>query len=569
MKAKVLKELSHAHLRGANQIWIVNVGDIKPMELPLAFAMDLAWNVSSISFETMPQYLRLYASREFGDEFADTIAEIWLEQSHLLGMRRFEHITPGTFSTVNYHEAERILQRWQALSTRTESLYNSMTDDLKPAFFQLLYYPIVSAKTFYAVAIGIAVNYRYALERRNSANEIAKQVLEHFENDYDLLESWDSLLDGKWMHIMSQAKYDAVGQEPKNWAGPSRDIVANLSFVQQRQNMQFSQGSLGIWAEGSDNAIQQGRWAESVDASMPTVAYAPVLPQMSPYGPAVRTVDLFMRGDIRQPIKFTIQDPPFDWISVKPGDGTLDRNNMDQRLNITINWANVPAGFNDTVKFGVTSTPSAYPYFDFIRVPVFNHVVRGGFSGFPETAGYVSIEAPHFQGSSQETGANKGLAFKTFPYLGTRTESGSIALRPFNEAREGQADSAWVQYNFYLFENSDAVEATVYINAGLDTDPQLKMRFSLTVDDAPLNFTRVLGDYISNPHAGDIPPEWMDHVADQVWTRKVQFGALEAGEHSLRWAVNSPEIYLEKIVLSTKDGFKESYLGPPETILLT
>ena len=568
LKAKVLKELSHAHLRGANQIWIVNVGDIKPMELPLAFAMDLAWNASSITFETIPRYLRLYASREFGNEFADTIGEIWLEQSHLLGMRRLEHITPATYSTINYQEAEKTLSRWQALSAKTKSVYNNIDDDSKPAFFQLVYYPIISAEIFHAVAIGIGMNYRYALERRNSANAIAKQVLNDFESDYDLLESWDSLIGGKWKHVMSQAKYDAVGQEPKNWAGPSRDIVANLSFVQQRQNMQFSLGNLGIWAEGSDNAVQQGRWAESVDASMPTVNYAPVLPQMSPYGPAVRTVDFFMRGDIRQPIEFAIEDPPFDWISIEPRQGRLDRSGTDQRLNITIDWDNVPAEFNDTIEIGVTSTPSPYPYFDLIRVPILNHVVPGGFSGFPETAGYVSIEAPHFQSGSWETGSNGSLKFETFPYLGTRTESGSIALRPFDQAREGQAGTAWVQYNFYLFDRSEVVEATMYINAGLDTDPRLKMQFSLEIDGGAPNFTRVLGNYISNPNAGNIPPEWMDHVADQVWTKKVLLGALDSGEHTLRWSVNSPEVYLEKIVLNTRGGVKESYLGPPETKVL-
>jgi hypothetical protein len=538
------------------------------MELPLAFAMDLAWNASSITFETIPQYLRLYASREFGEEFADAIGEIWLEQSHLLGMRRLEHITPGTYSTMNYHEAERILGRWQALSAKTKSVYDNMGNDLKAAFFQLVYYPIVSAETFHAVAIGIGTNYRYALERRNSANAVAKQVLDDFESDYDLLESWDGLLGGKWKHMMSQAKYDAVGQEPKNWAGASRDIVANLSFVQQRQNMQFSQGNLGIWAEGSDNAIQQGRWAESVDASMPTVNYAPVLPQMSPYGPAVRTADLFMRGDIRQPIEFAVQDPPFAWLSIEPRRGVLDRSRTDQRLNIAVDWSKVPAGFNATVEVGVTSTPAAYPYFDLIRIPILNHAVPAGFSGFPETAGYVSIEAPHFQGGSWEGGSNGSLRFEAFPHLGTRTGSGSIAVRPFDQARQGQAGAAWVQYDFYLFERSDAVEATVYINAGLDTDPRLKMQFSLAVDGGKQNLTRVLGDYISNPYAGDIPPEWMDHVADQVWTKKVSLGALGRGEHSLRWSVNSPEVYLEKIVLNTRGGVKESYLGPPETKVL-
>ena len=97
--------------------------------------------------------------------------------------------------------------------------------------------------------------------------------------------------------------------------------------------------------------------------------------------------------------------------------------------------------------------------------------------------------------------------------------SGSIALRPFDVARASvpNAESASASYGIYLFvEAQRSLEATVYINAGLDTDPQLKMALSLTLDDAPANFTRVLSDYVRNPNAGDIPPDWMDHVADNV-----------------------------------------------------
>jgi hypothetical protein len=174
--------------------------------------------------------------------------------------------------------------------------------------------------------------------------------------------------------------------------------------------------------------------------------------------------------------------------------------------------------------------------------------------------------------------------FQTFPHLGSRSESGSIALRPFLASRGSLSGSksAWAAYDIYLFSASPRVEATVYINAGLDTDPKLKMEFSLTLEEfssgssnsskignssgAEGNFTRVLGDYVKNPYAGDIPPEWMDHVADNVWTKKVALGAAGKGRHRLVWRVNSPEVYLEKIVVEVRPGVvKGSYLGPPES----
>ena len=579
MQPKVLKELSHAYLRNANRIWVINVGDIKPMELPFNFVMDIAWNASNFSFDMIPAYLKLYAKREFGTELADQIATLLMEFSHLIGMRRFEMVHPGTYSILNYHEAERVLARWRILADQTKALYVEVEEEHKPAFFELLFYPIVSGATYYAVNIGIGRNHQSAMERRNSANAIAQQVLEDFDHDYDLIEGYDALLGGKWANIMSQAKLDAVVEQPRNWANPSRDMVANLSFVQLRQNMQFSLGNLGIYAEGSTSPINQGRWAESIDSSMPTTGYAATLPVMDLYGPPKRTVDVFMRGDYRVPIHWKLEEIPVDWLFITPASGTLSQEQYDQRLNVTIDWDRVPENFNDTVKVGITSHPSPYPYFDLIRIPVQNNRAPAEFKGFPETAGMISIEAPHFQRSSTNLNStlsktNKRrtqdttISFSHIPYLGTRSESGSIALRPYLSVRASTsaATSAYVEYSIYLFNSTSSLNATIYINACLDTDPSLLMKFSLTLDSAPPNFTRVLGDPKS---AGDVPPEWMEQVPNQVWMKKVALGKVDKGKHTLRWAVNSPEVYLEKVVLDTRGGVKESYLGPPETTLVS
>jgi len=307
---------------------------------------------------------------------------------------------------------------------------------------------------------------------------------------------------------------------------------------------------------------------------MPTTNFAPLLPVMDRYGPAVRHVDLFMRGNHRIPIKWGLDPFPVDWISITPRSGQLSRDTQsDQRLNITVNWDKVPAGFNGTVLVGIRSTPAPFPYFDLIRIPVLNSpdiAKLGASSGtFPETSGIVSIEGPHFQATSPSTGNQ--THFQPFKHLGSRSESGSIALRPFEEARSSisAATSAWASYGIWLFGAATSLEATIYINACLDTDPKRKMTFSLTLDDAPAgNFTRVLGDYITNPSAGDIPPEWMDHVADNVWTKRVKLGPASAGAHKLVWRTNSPEVYLEKIVVDIRGRVRGSYLGPPETFRL-
>lgn len=555
-------------MRKADRIWVINVADIKPMELPFNFAMDMAWNMDRFSFEKIPAYLEHYAAREFGGEHSEAIAKILLEFSHLVGLRRYEAVTSSTFSVLNYREAERILERWQALAAHAKMIHDELPEELKPPFYQLVHYPAASGATFHSVAVGIGMNYQYAQERRNHANTLATQILEDFEKRYDQVEEWDAMLGGKWEKMMSQAIFDAVPQEPKLWASPSRDMLTNISFVQLRQNMQFSQGNLGIAAEESDSALQQARWAESVDSSMPTVEYPALLPVMDPYGPPERHVDVFHRGDYRVPIDWALDAVPVDWMAVLPTAGTLDRERSVERLRITIDWANVPEAFNDTVEIGITATPAEYPYFDLIRIPVLHRRVPLDFEGFPETAGFIAIESPHFQ--RQSTDEKDAVGFNKVPYLGTRSESGSIALRPYEAARGSAVpEAAWVEYDIYLFDDRDEVMATIYITSCLETDPSSKMQYSLTLDSAQPNMTRVLDDYVSEDHIGDVPPVWAEQVMDQVWTIRVGLGSIKAGKHTLRWAVNSPEVYLEKLVIDTQGGIKPSYLGPPQTHLVS
>lgn len=547
------------------------------MELPFGFIMDLAWNTSSISFASIPSYLHAFSEREFGPDHADEIASILLEHSRLVARRKLESVTPSTYSVLNYHESERVLAEWADLATRTSAVAAALPAALHAPFFHLVRHPVQAGFLHHAIVLGQARNAQHALERRNTANALAADVLARFDEDFDLLDEYDALAGGKWRGIMAQPRLDYV--PGATWKAPSRDVVANLSFVQRRQDMDYAFGNLGIYAEGSGSAGRQGVVCASIDESAPTDgSLAPVLPVMDPYGAgaAGRTVELFHRGDYRKSIAWSVE-PAEDWVKVEPRSGVVDGERPEQRLNISIDWAAVPESFDDVVDVRVDFDTS--PGMDLIRVPVVNRpALPDGFHGFPETGeGVVAIEAPHFQrsssssnsSSSDETAEDDVVSFRPIPHLGTRTTSGSLALRPFLSARASPAaaQAAWVDYAIYLFNSTSDINATLYINAALDTDPDnLPMQFSLTLDDAPANWTRVLE---APETAGDLPPGWTGEVRDGVWKRVVRFaGPVGEGAHWLRWKANSPEVYLEKVVVEMREGVagvREAYLGVPET----
>ncbi|KAL4913333.1 hypothetical protein BDW62DRAFT_220787 [Aspergillus aurantiobrunneus] len=556
--AKVYKELYQALERGADRIWVFNVADIKLMELPLAFSMDLAWDASRFTFARIPAYLQAFATREFGTQTAEEIASILLQHSRLIGRRKYESTTPLTYSFANYNELDRVLNEWEDLASRAATIRDLLPPEAQAAFFHLVQYPTQAGLLYHRIVLRQSTNQQYAIQRRNAANIVAQNILADSEADADLREEYNSLLDGKWNGILDQPKLEQWQWE--TWLAPSRDIVQNLSFVQPRQDFVYAFGNLGIYAEGSQSANRHSWVCESCDASMPTEGpWLARLPMMDPYGPS-RRIELFHRGDHRVPISYLL-DIPYDWITISSTSGTLTRDNPEEPLEVSINWSNVPGDFNEEVVIGVHY--DTLPKYDNFVIPVQNlPAPPSSFHGFPVTDGHISIEAAHHQRASNGT-----VSFTALPYLGTRTESGAIALRPYKAARNttSGAQAATAEYDIYLVNSTDSLTATIYFSQNLDTDPYAAMEYSLTLDAAAANFTRLL------PEAdivGDLPDIWTEQVQDAVWTREVDLGGVSDGAHTLTWRVNSPEVYLEKIVLDTGGAVRESYLGPPETKML-
>ncbi|CEN59825.1 hypothetical protein ASPCAL02266 [Aspergillus calidoustus] len=392
---KVYKELFQTYERGADRIWVFNVGDIKPVEVPLSFALDLAWNVSRFDFDMIPAYLEALAARDFGPEYAELIASGLLEYSHLVGLRKFELIEPTTYSILNFREAETVLGHWKDLAESAEQIHDSLPADRRHALYHLLTYPAKSGYLYYQTLLGQGQNRQYAFERRNSANTVARDVLELFEDDYDLTQTYTHIADGKWKGIMSTPKFD---MGVADWRPSSRDVLANLSYVQQRQDFDYGFGNLGIYVEQSLTAYRQARICASINPSLPTEeGLSPVLPVMDPYGPETRIVELFHRGDHRKPLPWSI-DNPYPWLHISKTSGTLTKHTPDERVEISIDWSALPTNYTETISLRVTWEPA--PYFELLHIPVSNLRVPGDFTGYPESAGLVSIEAPGYQRSS-------------------------------------------------------------------------------------------------------------------------------------------------------------------------
>lgn len=145
-------EMNKAYAYDANRLWVFNVGDIKPAEMEIEFAMDLAWNVDAWQPDNAEGYIEDWAARTFGKDYAKDIAQIKTVYYRLAASGKPEHIDKIEFPDT---EIRARLKAYQDIVRKAEELKSRVPDFLQDAYFQLILYPVLGAaymneKQFYA-----------------------------------------------------------------------------------------------------------------------------------------------------------------------------------------------------------------------------------------------------------------------------------------------------------------------------------------------------------------------------------------------------------------------------------
>ena len=151
---KLREQLNQAYKSGIDRIWIINVGDLKPKEMPISFIMDYAWEPEIEPGEEVG-WLREWTQSVLGgvsQEDADACADIIARYSKYNLWRKPEVQVPGLF---NYEEMLQLNNLWQSLVLRCEALKERIPAEAQDAFYQLVYYPAVASA-------GVAMMYNAA-----------------------------------------------------------------------------------------------------------------------------------------------------------------------------------------------------------------------------------------------------------------------------------------------------------------------------------------------------------------------------------------------------------------------
>jgi hypothetical protein len=226
---KVWEQMTLAWQYGADRIWIVNVGDLKPMEFPTEFFLHLAWNPARWPKERIGEYTRLWAEREFGPAHAAEIADLVSKTLKYNGRRKPELIDPTTYSLTNYGEADRVVAEYHDVVSRAERISAQLPENARDAFFELVTHPAKAASIVTELYVTAGRNRLYAYEGRPETNVLAAKVKELFQADTDLTNYYNhSLAGGKWNHMMDQTHIGYTW-----WQEPPKNTMPAVRYIEK------------------------------------------------------------------------------------------------------------------------------------------------------------------------------------------------------------------------------------------------------------------------------------------------------------------------------------------------
>ncbi|TDH27337.1 glycosyhydrolase [Segetibacter sp. 3557_3] len=223
------EQMHLAYEYGVDRIWIVNVGDLKPMEFPINFFLDYAWKPEQWPAEKLPDYYTMWATKQFGKQHAKEIGNIIALYSKYNSRRKPELLSPDTYSLANYNEAERVVVEYNQLLARAQSIAKQLPAAYHDAYYQLVLHPVQASANLNELYLVVAKNREYAKLGLPGTNALAERAKALYVKD-SLISNYynDTLAGGKWRHMMDQTHIGyTYWQQPLTNAMPQVKYLEN------------------------------------------------------------------------------------------------------------------------------------------------------------------------------------------------------------------------------------------------------------------------------------------------------------------------------------------------------
>ncbi|MBQ7680280.1 MAG: glycosyl hydrolase 115 family protein [Butyrivibrio sp.] len=556
---KVWEQMTECYESGVREIWIVNVGDLKPQELPLSFFMDLAYDFDrwgSDHPESPAQYLEDWTVRQFGEEHASEICTLLDGYTRINGTRRPEALNDRVYHPTHYGETEAMARhcaRLEALAEELKAEYDGTP--LSDAFVQLVYFPVCASVNLLQMQLLSGRNHALSAQGRPSANLYAQAIDECMQRDSSLQALYHNAAGGKWNGIMSSEHIGFIHWNDEEAMYPVRHQVYPSRrprlVVAQDQGENSSCG--GDWTRQTltlDGFLTPGRESEAL------------------------VLENAGSGEVHWRIRCDA-----DWLECSAMEGCLpafteeeDVTTVDGlpeadntfRLQMKLLRDKLPAGNGQTQAETMLTIEAEEPrtHVD-VRILATTQAEADGFlpaGAVVQERGKDRVYAPGLvleANTAAELSDSAVGAFRVLEGYG-RCRAG-LKAAPALQVYTPGIDAPSAMWRFSLAEEA-SYGITLIIAPSNPIDGRKSLSLGLQVDGGEI----LQPQFIDSTYEGGAPgcAVWARAVLNQCHRTTVDV-SLTAGSHELRVYATDPGVVLERILIRRTDSpWPEGYLGP-------
>lgn len=531
------EEMMKAYETGADRLWVVNVGDIKPIEYNMQFFLDMAFNPKPFTnSQYSKRHLLHWATGIFGKEKANAIANVLWDyyglaferKPEFMGWSRTEPTTQTTYTGYNHFyygdEAQKRIDQYGALEKEVKKLRSQIPSVKADAFYQLVYYPVVGASLLNKKFLYRDKADLYGRQGRLSAYDYAGLSKASYDSIVAETDYFNhQLAGGKWKGIMSMA--------------PRKLPVFGEPVLPQP-----AMESAAAW-----NISPEGHDTSQVDSGGPLL-----LPSFDDVHRQRYFVDVFLSKPESLAWKATASQ---SWIRLSKTTGLLDaeQGSKQMRIWVEVDWGKA-AGSKLTG--AITFEGGGQQRVLNVRANKLANRDLTAYKGFVEANGFVSLRAVNFT-RRMDKAQRQWKVINGLGYAGDALQALPLSIENKVQAEMESIEktASFVTYDFYTFTEATPV-VTVFALPTHPLNNDFRVRYAVSVDDGPLKVVDIKTVGRSE--------EWKQNVLRNRAERKIELPFLKAGGHTLKIYVVDPGVILDEITIDL-GGLKKAYGSIPET----
>lgn len=256
------EQLTLAYENGIDRLWILNVGDLKPMEYPISQFMDMAWNPRKYDVNNITRHTRDWCAQQFGESQADEAARILNLICKYNGRCTPEMLDKNTYSLEN-GEWQEVVNQYLQLEADALRQYNSLPAAYHDAYRQIILFPIELMSNLHQMYFAQAQNHALYKQNNPKANIWADECERLFKRDSLICDIYNHKMSGgKWNGMMTQKH---IGYKSWNDAF-EKDTCPELFRVTSKNGVIISENSGVVEIEApyysSKTDAAEAKWTE-------------------------------------------------------------------------------------------------------------------------------------------------------------------------------------------------------------------------------------------------------------------------------------------------------------------